>query len=93
MIDGARSVDLRKKPLLARMLEVLLEREGRSIDKASLFREVWGADYAPATRAASLYKAVDRLAHLLSPEDPKRFLRWDEQGSLYIPSPRARRAE
>lgn len=93
VIDGARSVDLRKKPLLARMLEVLLEREGRSIDKASLFREVWGADYAPATRAASLYKAVDRLAHLLSPEDPKRFLRWDEQGSLYIPSPRARRAE
>lgn len=93
VIDGVRSVDLRKKPLLARMLEVLLDREGRAIDKASLFREVWRADYAPATRAASLYKAVDRLAHLLSPQDPKRFLRWDEQGSLYLASPRAGRAE
>ena len=93
VIDGVRAVDLRKKPLLSKMLEVLLAAGGRPIDKASLFREVWRADYAPQTRAASLYKAVDRLAHLLSPEDPKRFLRWDEQGSLYIATSRPRKPE
>jgi len=91
VVAGARTVDLRKKPLLSRMLAVLIERGGRPIDKASLFAEVWRAEYAPSTRSASLYKAVDRLAHLLSPDDPKRFLRWDEQGRLFLTAQRAER--
>lgn len=83
VIDGRRALDLRKKPLAARLLEVVLGEPGKRHEKADLFRDVWQTDFRTASQSATLYKAVDRLAHLLDP-DPRRFLRWDETGALVL---------
>lgn len=88
-VDAKRRVDLRNKPLLARLLLVLMTEPGGVVDKERLFEQVWSARYS-VTRAAALYKAVDRLARLLTPSDPRRLFGWDEQGRLVL---RARRPE
>ncbi len=83
VVDGDRVSDLRKKPIAARLLEVLLCDPSTRFDKSSLFERAWHAQLRTASQGATLYKAVDRLARLLDP-DPRRFLRWDEQGRLVL---------
>ncbi len=83
VIDGSTVIDLRKKPLAARLLEVVLSHPNKSLDKSALYRAVWQAEFRQSSQAAALYKAVDRLAHLLD-GDPRRFLRWDETGALVL---------
>jgi len=90
VVDGARVIDLRAKPLLARLLAVLLTSPAKPMEKDRLFREVWTAEFSSQTRGSTLYKAVDRLARLLSPEDPRRFLGWDEQGRVLLRAKRPR---
>ena len=75
--------DLRKKPLLGRLVEVLLEHPTEALDKGRLYEEVWRATLRNASQAAAIYKAVDRLSRLLD-TDPRRFLRWDEGGALVL---------
>jgi len=83
VVDGRRAIDLRKKPLAARLLEVVMQDPKRSLGKGDLYREVWQTEFRRSSQAAALYKAVDRLAHLLD-ADPRRFLRWDETGALVL---------
>ena len=83
IVEGAELIDLRKKPIAARLLEVVLGEPDATFDKARLFRDVWRSEFRNASQGATLYKAIDRLARLLH-EDPRRFLRWDQDGSLVL---------
>lgn len=83
---GGARVDLRKKPIAARILEVLLADPTTPFDKARLFEEVWRTKFRVG-RAPTLYKAIDRLAELLDP-DPHRFFRWDEEARLVLTAAR-----
>ena len=83
VVDAKVRVDLRKKPILARLLEVALSFPNEALDKERLYREVWHAEFRSLSQGAAVYKAVDRLAHLLH-EDSRRFLRWDEEGRLVL---------
>jgi predicted ATPase len=83
IVDGAREIDLRKKPIAARLLEVVLQEPERCFDKMTLYREVWHGELRDASQGSAVYKAVDRLARLLA-DDPRRFLRWDETGALAL---------
>jgi hypothetical protein len=86
-VAGSRTLDLRRKPIAARLLTVLLGDPGARFDKARLFREVWHTELRVASQAAALYKAVGRLARLLD-DDPRRFFRWDEGGCLVVAAER-----
>lgn len=83
VVDGKTRIDLRKKPILARLLEVAISAPNEALDKERLYREVWHAEFRNVSQGAAVYKAVDRLAHLLD-EDSRRFLRWDEEGRLVL---------
>ena len=83
VVDASRVVDLRKKPIAARLLEVVLGEPGARFDKARLYRDVWHGAFRTESQVAAVYKAVDRLARLLD-DDPRRFLRWDEAGALVV---------
>jgi hypothetical protein len=83
VIDGTTRIDLRKKPLAARLLEVMLSSPNKRHEKSDLYRDVWQAEFRSASQTAALYKAVDRLVQLLD-ADPRRFLRWDEGGALVL---------
>lgn len=83
VVEGRAPLDLRKKPVMARLLEVVLAEPHASFDKARLYREVWHAEFRDVSQGAAVYKAVDRLARLLS-DDPRRFLRWNETGALVL---------
>ena len=69
--------------MLLRLLEVLLNDPTARFSKERLFVEVWRLPYRTA-RAATLCKAVDRLARLLYPEEPGRFVDWDVEGRLVL---------
>ena len=81
--QGARVLDLKRKPIAARLLEVLLATPNEPQEKTSLFRSVWHQEFRDLSQGAAIYKAVDRLVHLLDP-DPRRFLCWDEAGRLVV---------
>ncbi len=83
VIDGGLRIDLRKKPISARLLEVMLADPGARFEKSSLFRDVWHGEFRTLAQGAALYKAVDRLTKQLDP-DTRRFLRWDEAGGLVL---------
>lgn len=83
VIDGTTRIDLRKKPVAARLLEVVLAEPTASFDKARLYREVWHGEFRDVSQGAAVYKAVDRLARLLD-ADARRFLLWNEEGCLVL---------
>lgn len=84
IVTGRAPVDLRKKPIAARLLEVLLGEPCATFDKDRLFVLVWHTPFRNASQGSALYKAVDRLAHLLDEGDARRFFRWDEAGRLAV---------
>ena len=83
VVDGRLRIDLRKKPIAARLLEVILAEPTSSVAKARLYEQVWRAEFRTLAQGAALYKAVDRLTKMLD-ADTRRFLRWDEAGSLVL---------
>jgi len=83
LVDGRLVADLRKKPLVARLIEVVLGHPTEALDKERLYQEVWRSTLRNMSQAAAIYKAVDRLSKLLD-DDPRRFLRWDEAGALVL---------
>lgn len=83
VVAGRDPIDLRKKPVAARLLEVVLADPGTTFEKDRLFVDVWHTPFRNASQGSALYKAVERLAHLLD-DDPRRFFRWDEAGRLVL---------
>src|SRR5262249_34587334 len=73
----------RARPILLRLLEALLAEPRARFSKERLFVEVWRLPYR-AAREAVVHKAVDRLARLLNPAEPKRFVTWDARGRLVL---------
>jgi predicted ATPase len=83
LVDGRAIADLRKKPQMARLLEVVLAHPCDILEKDRLYREAWSAELRNVSQAAAIYKAVDRLSRLLD-ADTRRFFRWDERGALVL---------
>jgi len=83
-VEGRGAVDLRSRPVLLRLLAVILADPNARLEKARLFTDVWRTEYRMASQSATLYKAIERLARLLCPDDPRRFFRWDEEGRLVL---------
>jgi tetratricopeptide (TPR) repeat protein len=87
VVDGRREISLRDRPVLARLLKAILEKPNALHEKGDLFAGAWELPYR-ASRDATLYKAVARLAKLLDPSDPRRFLSWDAEGRLRLSAKR-----
>src|SRR5262249_1974579 len=83
VVDGSVRIELRARPILHRLLEVLLAAPGTRLAKERLVVEVWRLPSRTA-RDATVHKAVDRLGRLLYPDEPKRFVAWDASGRLVL---------
>jgi tetratricopeptide (TPR) repeat protein len=82
-IDGSAEIDLTSRPVLLKLLCVVLADPSTRFDKARLLLEVWQLPHRPA-REPMLQKAVQRIGKLLSPDHPQRFFAWDADGKLEL---------
>ncbi|MDI1446265.1 AAA family ATPase [Polyangium sp. 6x1] len=83
-VEDRGEVDFRNRPVLMQLLAVVLADPNARFEKARLFTDVWRTEFRTASQSGALYKAIERLARLLSPEDLRRFFRWDEEGRLVL---------
>jgi hypothetical protein len=64
---GKRSFSLKRRAVARRVLYVLLRRNGESVSKEELVREVWESEYRPVPHDVTLRQNVSVLRRLLAP--------------------------